>query len=76
MRKERAAGEQRPQAVQDVEAVGIDVAPVVHRPLVEPTYFGESIEAVPQTENDQAAGDVGESQAVDLVLRDEHAIYR
>src|ERR1039458_2327020 len=54
--KRLRAREQRPQAVQDVEAVRVDVAPVVQRAAVEPAHFGETVEAVAQTENDQAAG--------------------
>src|SRR5450631_572685 len=39
--------EQRPQAVQDMEAVGIDVAPIVQRATVQPAHFREAVEAVP-----------------------------
>jgi len=66
--------EQHPQTVQDVEAVGIDVAPVVQRALVQPAHFGQAVEAVAQTEYHQATGHVGKGQAVDLVLRDEHPL--
>src|ERR1035437_3332440 len=67
--------EPRPQAIQDMEAVSIDVAPVVQPAIMQPAHFGEAVEAVSQTENHQAAGNAGEGQAVDLVLRDEDALH-
>src|SRR5260370_39507738 len=62
-------GEQHSQAVQYMEAVSIDVAPVVHLAMVEPPDLGQAVEAVAPAENDQAAGDLGECQAVASVLR-------
>jgi hypothetical protein len=49
--------EQHPQAVQNMETVGVDVAPIVQRATVQPAHFRQAVEAVAQTENHQTAAE-------------------
>ncbi|MCY1553819.1 hypothetical protein D9M68_903420 [compost metagenome] len=62
----------RAQAVEDGQTVGVDIAPVMQRLLVQPGDFAEAFQRVALTENHQCPFVGGKGQGVGFVLGDEH----
>src|SRR5690554_413441 len=60
------------QLVEDGEAMGVDVAPVIQLAELQPVASLQLLEAVPGTEQDHRASGRGEGEEVDLVFGDEN----
>ena len=63
------------QLVQDAEAMGIDVTPVIHRAVLQPMAARQCIPAVTGTKDNDGITNVRERQKVGLVLGDEYALH-
>jgi len=68
------AGKAAPQLVEDGEAVGVDVAPVVPLASMQPPGARECFRTVARTEDDDGSRHGREGEEVGLVLGDEDAL--
>ncbi len=50
------------QLIEDGEAVGVEIAPVMDFPLAQPGGFGQGVETVAGAEDDQTAGRRGKAR--------------
>lgn len=62
--------------VQDGEAVGVDVTPVVNRAFFQPPGLGQRLPAIAGAEDHDSARRARKGQEIGFVLGNEHALIR